>query len=126
MALLDHFDPEAVTTELAGKVSARTRHVCVLLGAGAARAAGLPDLQGLQAAVLESLEGAHKKLVEKLFETKNLEETLSYLRFKKLFDRWVKAGDSEVKQRILDYNEDDCRATRVLLDGIRALPIKNV
>ena len=80
MALLDHFDPEAVTTELAGKVSARTRHVCVLLGAGAARAAGLPDLQGLQVAVVESLEGAHKKLVEKLFETKNLEETLSYLR----------------------------------------------
>ena len=28
-------DPEAVATELAGKLSARTRHVCVLLGAGA-------------------------------------------------------------------------------------------
>ena len=25
------------------------------------------------------------------------------------------------KQRILDYNEDDCVATRVLLDGIREL-----
>jgi predicted RecB family nuclease len=37
------------------------------------------------------------------------------------FDEWVKTGSSEVKQRILDYNEDDCRATRVLLDGIREL-----
>ncbi|MCZ7641501.1 MAG: TM0106 family RecB-like putative nuclease [Pseudorhodoplanes sp.] len=37
------------------------------------------------------------------------------------FDRWIKTGDPAVRQRILDYNEDDCRATRVLLDGIRAL-----
>ena len=35
------------------------------------------------------------------------------------FDRWVKTGDPTVRQRILDYNEDDCIATRVLLDGIR-------
>jgi predicted RecB family nuclease len=26
-----------------------------------------------------------------------------------------------IRQRILDYNEDDCRPTRVLLDGIRGL-----
>jgi predicted RecB family nuclease len=37
------------------------------------------------------------------------------------FDRWVQTGNIEVKQRILDYNEDDCKATRVLLDGIRAM-----
>lgn len=37
------------------------------------------------------------------------------------FDRWVETRDPAVRQRILDYNEDDCRATRVLLDGIRAL-----
>lgn len=37
------------------------------------------------------------------------------------FDQWVKTGSTETKQRILDYNEDDCRATRVLLDGIREL-----
>jgi predicted RecB family nuclease len=37
------------------------------------------------------------------------------------FDRWIKTGDPSVKQRILDYNEDDCRATRVLLDGIRGI-----
>lgn len=37
------------------------------------------------------------------------------------FDEWVTTRDATVKQRILDYNEDDCVATRVLLDGIRAL-----
>ena len=37
------------------------------------------------------------------------------------FDHWIRTGDCAVRQRILDYNEDDCRATRVLLDGIRAL-----
>jgi len=40
------------------------------------------------------------------------------------FHRWVESGDQEIKQRILDYNEDDCRATRVLLDGIRKLPLQ--
>lgn len=40
------------------------------------------------------------------------------------FDRWVKSSDRAVKQRILDYNEDDCRATRVLLDGLRNLPVR--
>ena len=39
------------------------------------------------------------------------------------FDRWVTSRDADVRQRILDYNEDDCRATRVLLDGVRALSI---
>jgi predicted RecB family nuclease len=37
------------------------------------------------------------------------------------FHRWVTSRDPDIRQRILDYNEDDCRATRVLLDGIRAL-----
>jgi predicted RecB family nuclease len=37
------------------------------------------------------------------------------------YTRWTETRDAEVKQRILDYNEDDCIATRVLLDGIRGL-----
>ncbi len=37
------------------------------------------------------------------------------------FDSWIQTGDAAIKQRILDYNEDDCIATRVLLDGIRSL-----
>ncbi len=37
------------------------------------------------------------------------------------FDRWIQTGDGEIRQRILDYNEDDCIATRVVLDGIRTM-----
>jgi uncharacterized protein len=37
------------------------------------------------------------------------------------FDRWCRERNPNIRQRILDYNEDDCRATRVLLDGIRDL-----
>ena len=37
------------------------------------------------------------------------------------YARWSEERDPTVKQRILAYNEDDCRATRVLLDGVRSL-----
>ncbi len=37
------------------------------------------------------------------------------------YARWSETCDPAVKQQILEYNEDDCRATRVLLDGIRQL-----
>ncbi len=37
------------------------------------------------------------------------------------YHRWVETGDPTLRARLLDYNEDDCRATRVLLDGLRTL-----
>lgn len=37
------------------------------------------------------------------------------------YHRWVENKDESVRKRILEYNEDDCIATRVLLDGIRGL-----
>jgi len=37
------------------------------------------------------------------------------------YHRWIETGDPAVKQRILEYNEDDCLATGVVLEGIRAL-----
>jgi len=40
------------------------------------------------------------------------------------FDRWITTRDPAIRLRILRYNEDDCRATRVLLDGIRALAVE--
>jgi uncharacterized protein len=39
------------------------------------------------------------------------------------YHRWVESGDPEIRQRILDYNEDDCVATRVLLDGVREMSL---
>jgi predicted RecB family nuclease len=40
------------------------------------------------------------------------------------FYRWVETGDAKIKQRILDYNEDDCKAMRVLVDTIRVMVSK--
>jgi len=40
------------------------------------------------------------------------------------YHRWVESRDLSIRQRIRDYNEDDCRAMRVLLDGIRQLCVQ--
>jgi predicted RecB family nuclease len=40
------------------------------------------------------------------------------------FHRWIETKDPAIRQRILDYNEDDCRAIIVLLDGIRQLCVR--
>jgi predicted RecB family nuclease len=37
------------------------------------------------------------------------------------FHQWVETGSDSIRQRILEYNEDDCRATRVLVDALRGL-----
>ena len=37
------------------------------------------------------------------------------------FDEWVNTRDPALKQRILDYNEDDCVAMRVVLDRLRGI-----
>lgn len=37
------------------------------------------------------------------------------------YHRWLECGDLEIKRRILEYNEDDCLATGVVVDGIRQL-----
>jgi hypothetical protein len=37
------------------------------------------------------------------------------------YARWCNTRDPTIKRQVLEYNEDDCRAMRVLLDGIRVL-----
>jgi predicted RecB family nuclease len=37
------------------------------------------------------------------------------------YHRWVVSQDGAIRTRILEYNEDDCLATAVVLDGIRVL-----
>ena len=41
------------------------------------------------------------------------------------FDQWIKTGETAIRQRIIDYNQDDVIATRVLLDGIRGLSLSS-
>ncbi|HHS14208.1 MAG TPA: hypothetical protein ENN03_10645 [bacterium] len=40
------------------------------------------------------------------------------------YDEWVRTGNPDAKKRILLYNEDDCVATRVVLDGVKQLEVK--
>ena len=37
------------------------------------------------------------------------------------YHRWVETGHLAVRQPIIDYNEDDCIAMRVLLDAVQRL-----
>lgn len=38
------------------------------------------------------------------------------------FHSWTETGDEAIRQRILTYNEDDCRATLVLRDALQTMP----
>ena len=40
------------------------------------------------------------------------------------FDRWVRTRDPRFRQRLLAYNEDDCRAMRVVMDRLKTLPFQ--
>ena len=40
------------------------------------------------------------------------------------YSRWEETRDPALRARLLAYNEDDCRATRVLLEGLRRLPVQ--
>lgn len=40
------------------------------------------------------------------------------------FQGWLKSRDPADLQRILDYNEDDCRAMHVVLEALRTLPVR--
>lgn len=40
------------------------------------------------------------------------------------FQHWLETRDPSDLQRILDYNEDDCRAMEVVLDALRMLPVR--
>ncbi|MDZ4830398.1 MAG: ribonuclease H-like domain-containing protein [Phycisphaerae bacterium] len=40
------------------------------------------------------------------------------------FDRWARTGDVAVRQRLLDYYEDDCVAMRVVLHVVRGMEVR--
>ena len=40
------------------------------------------------------------------------------------YHRWLEKEKPEIKERILQYNEDDCIAMRVLLKGIKTLQVR--
>jgi SIR2-like domain len=78
--MLDAHDPAHFAAELGAKLATRSRHVCALLGAGAARACGLPDVAKLEKLVAKELKGASSTHFKELVDGRNLEEGLSRLR----------------------------------------------
>lgn len=40
------------------------------------------------------------------------------------FQRWADTGEPALRQRLLDYNEDDCRAMRVLVDALPGMEVR--
>lgn len=73
-------DPEQVATQLAAKLAARSRHVCLFVGAGAGKSARLPDLAELKDAVLETLDGEEVSAATQLLAGRDLESGLTRLR----------------------------------------------
>jgi hypothetical protein len=65
---------------ISARLAARTRHICVFLGAGSSRAAGLPDISGLQTSVAGSLAGSDRDAYDQLVGKFGLEGTLTRLR----------------------------------------------
>lgn len=76
----EFWDPVQITTELSEKISARTRHICLFLGAGASCVSGLPDTESLKALVQKKLSKENQELSKELFEKHDLETALSRLR----------------------------------------------
>lgn len=66
--------------DLSARLATRSRHVCVLLGAGSSRACGLPDVRGLERLVAEHLGGPEKQRFKDQLQGRNLEQVLSRLR----------------------------------------------
>jgi hypothetical protein len=75
-------DPLAFANDLSAKLASRSRHLCALLGAGAARACGLPDISTLEGAIANALPKADADKFKDLMDGggRNLEEVLTRLR----------------------------------------------
>lgn len=73
-------DPQEFATALGAKLATRSRHVCAFLGAGVAKACGLPDVKGLEAKVQDQLKGDDKAAFRGLLVGRSIEQVLSRLR----------------------------------------------
>ena len=73
-------DPLHFVRSLSAKLSARSRHVCMFLGAGAAKASGLPDVSDLEQLVLKALEADDRTAFSNQLDGRTLEQAITRLR----------------------------------------------
>ena len=99
------------------KLAARSRHVCVFLGAGAARACGLPDVSELQTKVLASLNSEERTAFKGQLEGRDLEQALSRLRrITTLLDGSDGEVDGLTSNKAADLDRAVCRSIVSALD----------
>ena len=86
-------DPLRFVNDLSSKLASRSRHVCVLLGAGTSKACGLPDVSQLEDRVKQRLEEDDREQLSQQLHGRNLEQALSRIRrFAALLE-----GDSQLE-----------------------------
>jgi SIR2-like domain len=111
-------DPADAAGELAAKLAARSRHVCMLLGAGTSLAAGYPDVAGLRQRVLDDLTTDHP-LVTSVFDDRNLEEGLSWLRRVAALLAPGQTFDAMSREEAITL---DAEITRIVVEAVTAEP----
>lgn len=77
--MLKH-NPIDFATSLSAKLASRSRHVCAFLGAGSARACGLPGVKELEERVVSDLKDGDKDAFQRQLIGQNLEGALTRIR----------------------------------------------
>lgn len=104
---------------LNAKLAARSRHVCVFLGAGASRACGLPDMACLQRQIRKGLAGTELDFFKCQTgdHNRNLEQILSRLRrINALLDGGPDTVDGLTAEQAADL---DRRICGLIVDALR-------
>lgn len=98
-------------TELRAKLATRSRHVCFLLGAGASKACGLPDIHNLQNRVSKGLNDKENNFFKcQVVKKRNLEQILSRLRrIAILLDNQTDTVDGLTAQQARKLDEKVCQ-----------------
>lgn len=107
----------AFANGLSAKLAARSRHVCLFLGAGTSRACGLPDVAGLEDTVSQGLSPDHRPAFDALLGGRNLEQVLSRLRrISTLLERSTDQVDGLTAEIAANLDSDVCRLVVQALD----------
>jgi len=109
-------DPLRFATGLSAKLASRSRHVCAFLGAGVARACGLPDVANLQIRVLAGLNGEDRANFARELERGNLEQALTRLRRIAALLTGEQTLDGLTAKRAKDLDAAVCKAIVKELD----------
>jgi hypothetical protein len=103
-------------SDLSAKLATRSRHVGAFLGAGAARACGLPDVAGLQIEVLGRLNDDDAQVMRTLLQNRNLEQVLGRLRRIAALVSGTETVDRLTADRAADLDREVCAHIVAALD----------